>query len=191
MSNTRVFFAAMPPPSVVAAIAGVVERSGVGRQLGAALFAPGNWHQSLSERVFNASEADIQRLRGAGALVRGHACTLEYNRITSARDNKGRVQVTLRAYGEPPAFKALVAAVQQPLPGAGYAPLATGITPHTTLSYDAPAVLDTVAIATPLRWTLDELLLVMGHGRPYRYDVIDRWALLPERDPRPTQCALF
>lgn len=191
MSEGRLFFAGMPPPSVVAAIAGVLREHAIDRQLGPALFAQENWHQSLSERVFGPSRADIALLRAAGERVRAHACTLEYNRIASSRNAKGRIHVTLHAYGEPPAFKALVAAVQQPLPAAGYAALATGITPHTTLSYNAPALLDKVSLARPLRWTIDELLLVLGHGDPYHYEVIDRWALLPERDPRPEQCALF
>jgi len=52
-------------------------------------------------------------------------------------------------------------------------------------------LLPTVRLPEPLRWTIDELLLVVGHGRPYRYDVLGRWPLLPERDPPPVQIGLF
>lgn len=191
MSDTRLFFAAMPPPDTVAAIVALLDRRGLAQWLGPALFAPGNWHQSLSERAFNPTRADIALLRGVGESVQAHACTLQYNRIDSSVNAKGRVHLTLRARGRPRAFVELNEAVRARLEAGGYGAMATGVTPHTTLSYDAPGRIDRIELDTPLRWTIDELLLVHGQGRPYRYEVVDRWPLLPERDPAISQIGLF
>jgi len=191
MSDTRLFFAAMPPPVTVAAIAARLAEHGLDRWLGEALFAPENWHQSLSERVYNPTRADIALLRGVGERVAAHACTLRYNRISSSVTPKGRIYVTLQARGRPPEFLALSDAVRECLRDAGYEAIATGVTPHTTLSYGAPGRIERIELDPPLHWTIDELLLVHGNGRPYRYDVIDRWPLLPERDPVIPQIGLF
>ncbi len=184
------FFAAMPPPAVRMAIEEAAHAHGLVDALGRSLFAPGNWHQSLSERIFAPNDAQIDQLRAVGAAVQAHACTVAYTRIDSAANLSGRIHVTLRA-GSNTAFKPLLGAVQQQLQLAGHGAIATGVTPHVTLSYDAPALLPTVRLPEPLRWSIDELLLVVGHGRPYRYDVLGRWPLLPERDPPPTQMGLF
>jgi 2'-5' RNA ligase len=191
MSDARLFFAAMPPPETRAAIDALLQRHGLARWLGPTLFAPENWHQSLSERVFNPTRADIALLRGVGERIRAHACTLQYNRIDASANPRGNIHVTLRAKGEPKAFKALNEAVQSELRASDYAAIATGVTPHTTLSYAAPGRIDRIDIDPPLQWTISELLLVLGNGSPYRYDVIDRWPLLPERDPVATQTDLF
>jgi 2'-5' RNA ligase len=191
MSKSRMFFAAMPPEPVRQSIAGALAGHGVDRALSAALFAPSNWHQSLPEPVFEPTQARINDLLAVGAAVQAHACTLQYNRITSRPDGDGRIQVTLHAHGEPKAFTEPVAEVQRGLPAAGYGALQVDNKPHTTLSYDAPGLIDNVALEPMLRWTLDKLLLLVGYGKPYRYDILGRWPLLPERDPPPTQMGLF
>ncbi|RZA20714.1 MAG: hypothetical protein EOP93_05310 [Lysobacteraceae bacterium] len=191
MSQTRLFFAAMPPPEVVAAIREVLRRHGLEQWLGPALFAPGNWHQSLSERKFDASRADIALLRAVGERVRAHACTLQYNRIESSLTPKGKIYVTLRAKGKPRAFEALNLALQGELRAAHFEDMASGVTAHTTLSYNAPSLIEKIDIDPSIACTIDELLLVLGNGDPYRYDILDRWPLLPERDPIITQAGLF
>ena len=186
------FFAAMPPPAVRMAIEAAAREYGVLDALGRSLFAPDNWHQSLSERIFTPGPAQVEQLRRVGASVQAHATSVTYTRIDSAANLSGRIHVTLRA-GSDTAFKPLLGAVQQALQQAGQGAIATGVTPHVTLSYDAPAVLPTVRLPAPVRWSIDELLLVVGHGRgdAYRYDVLGRWPLLPERDPPPIQMGLF
>ena len=191
MSQTRLFFAAMPPPEVVAAIREVLRMHGLEQWLGPRLFAPGNWHQSLSERRFDATRADIALLRAVGERVRAHACTLQYNRIDGSPTPAGKHYVTLRAKGKPKAFEAVNQAVQHALRASNYDDMATGVTAHATLSYDAPSLLEKIDIEPSIDWTIDELLLVLGNGDPYRYDVIERWPLLPERDPIITQAGLF
>ena len=77
------------------------------------------------------------------------------------------------------------------LADAGHAAIATGVSPHITLSYCARDTLEKIALDPPLAWTIDELLLVIGGGQPYAYEVIGRWPLLPETDPPATQMGLF
>ena len=191
MSKTRLFFAAMPPSDVVAAIREVLGRHGLEQWLGSRLFAPGNWHQSLSERKFDATRTDIALLRSVGERILTHACTLQFNRIDSSLTPSGKHYVTLRAKGKPKAFEAINQTVQKALRAANYHDMATAVTAHTTLSYDAPSLIDKIDIDPSISWTINELLLVLGNGNPYRYEVIDRWPLLPERDPIVTQTGLF
>ena len=166
---------------------------GLEQWLGPRLFAPGNWHQSLSERKFDATRTDMVLLRAVGERVHAHAhaCTLQYNRVDCNLTPAGKYYVTLRAKGKPKAFEALSKALQDALRAANYGDMATGVTAHTTLSYDAPSPMEKIDIDPSIDWTINELLLVHGNGDPYRYDVIERWPLLPERDPIVTQAGLF
>ena len=191
MSDQRLLFMAMPPPDVVAAILELLRKQGLERELGQALFAPTNWHQSLSGRIFEPGLTDIALLRSVGSRVVAHACTLQYNRIDSNADGEGNIHATLRAHGQPKAFKALLHALQQSLEEHGYGHLAINNNPHSTLSYKAPSLIEKVDIAPTIDWTIDELLLVLGGGNPYRYEVVDRWPLLPEIDPIARQIGLF
>jgi hypothetical protein len=181
----------MPPPDFVEAILQVLREHGLERELGAALFAPTNWHQSLSGRIFNPSRSDVALLRAVGSRVAAHACTLQYNRIDSKADDEGNILVTLRAKGLPKSFRSLLQALSQPLVEHGYGHLATNNSPHSTLSYKAPSLIDKIDISPTLDWTISELLLVLGDGTPYRYEIMDRWLLLPERDPIANQIGLF
>jgi 2'-5' RNA ligase len=101
-----------------------------------------------------------------GARVRAHACTLPFNRIDSSGDEPGRIHWTLRARGRPAAFDAAAACIRTTLADAGHAAIATGVSPHITLSYCARDTLEKIALDPPLAWTIDELLLVIGGGQP-------------------------
>lgn len=168
-----------------------VAAHGLDRRLRGAMFAPGNWHQSWSERVFDPTPAECDALLQVGARVRAHACTLPFNRIDSSGDEPGRIHWTLRARGRPAAFDAAAACIRTTLADAGHAAIATGVSPHITLSYCARDTLEKIALDPPLAWTIDELLLVIGGGQPYAYEVIGHWPLLPETDPPATQMGLF
>lgn len=54
-----------------------------------------------------------------------------------------------------------------------------GHTPHVTPSYTAPKHLKPPKIKEAIEWILDEVLLVVGGGSPYRYEVLGRWDLRP------------
>ncbi|MBD8882386.1 hypothetical protein IHE49_18040 [Rhodanobacter sp. 7MK24] len=103
----------------------------------------------------------------------------------------GRIHWTMRARGVPKAFAALLQEVRGRLCDAGFDRIATGVTPHMTLSYCARDTLDKIVLEPPVAWTIDALCLAIGGGDPYRYDIIGRWPLLPEIDPPATQPGLF
>lgn len=191
MSKTRTFFAAMMPSEVSAAVDGVLHEHALDHWAGSRMFAPGNRHQSFSERRFDATRADITRLQKVGARVRAHACTLQFNRIQTTLNPSGKIYLTLQAKGKPKAFKAINDFLRGELREAGFADMATGVTAHSTLCYDAPSLIENIHIDPTINWPTNELSLVIGGGDPYRYEIIDRWSLLPEIDPVVHQNGLF
>lgn len=190
-AEPRLFFACMPPPAVVDYIHVLLGRLGLVKRLGSALFVPANLHQSFSERIFLPTDEDCAALLQVGAAVSASSCTLHFNRIVGPARMPDPIHWTMRARGVPPAFAALLQEVQSRLVQAGFGHIATGVTPHMTLSYRAPEPLDKIVLDPLIPWTIDELCLVIGGGHPYRYDIIGRWPLLPEIDPPATQPGLF
>ncbi|MEJ2791661.1 MULTISPECIES: hypothetical protein [unclassified Pseudoxanthomonas] len=164
---------------------------GLIRELGTTLFPSGNWHQSFSERIFDPTTRDRDALLRVGDRISARACTLLFNRIEGPDLAAAKQHCTLRAYGKPKAFLELLASVQRSLADAGFSQIATGVTPHITLSYRATRTFDSVPLAPAISWTIDTLCLVIGSGDPYRYEVIGRWPLLSELDPPATQPSLF
>ena len=191
IAKPRLFFATMPPPALVEYIGALRERLGLDKRLGSALFALANLHQSLSERIFSPTDEDCASLLRVGAAVSASSCTLDFNRIEGPAGLPGHIHWRMSAYGVPKAFTALLKEVQKRLAEAGFGHIATGVTPHMTLSYCAREPLDKIVLDPSIRWTIDELCLVIGGGHPYRYDIIGRWPLLPEIDPPITQPDLF
>lgn len=191
IAEPRVFLAAMPQPVLRDDTLALLVRLGLDKRLRSALFAPENWHQSLSERIFSPTEEECAALLQVGSAVSASACTLHFNRIEGSGDMPGRIHWTMRARGVPKAFAALLQEVRGRLGDAGFDRIATGVTPHMTLSYCARDTLDKIVLDPPIAWTIDELCLVIGGGNPYRYDIIGRWPLLPEIDPPATQSDLF
>jgi len=64
-----------------------------------------------------------------------------------------------------------------------------GLLPRAAMAaYRAPEPLKTLPIP-PVAWQVDEIRLVAGQGRPYRYEVLDRWRLL--QPPASPQLPLF
>ena len=190
-AEPRLFFMAMPPQARVDDIGALLERFGLDKRLGSALFALANLHQSFSERIFLPTNEDCAALLRVGAAVSAASCTLHFNRIEGPVGVPGRIHWTMRARGVPKAFTALLQEIQRRLVQAGFGHIATGVTPHMTLSYCAREPLDKIVLDPPVAWTIDELSLAIGGGHPYRYDIIGRWPLLPEIDPPATQPGLF
>lgn len=190
-SRPRIFFAALPP---VAWSKDALRRFislGLMRELGTSLFAPENWHQSFSERIFDPTTRDRDALLRVGDRISAHACTLLFNRIEGPDPSAPKQHCTLHAYGKPKAFQVLLAAVQRELIEAGFDQIATGVNPHLTLSYWAPRAFERIPLDPPIPWTIDSLCLVIGGGDPYHYEVLGRWPLLPDLDPPVTQSSLF
>lgn len=164
---------------------------GLVRQLGETMIPPENLHQSFSERIFRPTAKQLDVLLAVGASVSAHAYTVDFNRIEGPDLKSGGIHCTLRARGIPKAFTAAHAEVQGRLIQAGLNEIATGVTPHMTLSYEARESFDNIPLDPPIPWTVLELCLVVGGGDPYRYEVIGRWPLLPELDPPILQPGLF
>ena len=182
-TTPRYFFGALPGPWQVEQWITRLAAAGVASKLGRRMFAPENWHQTLSGRHFNADDATVARLMAAGDRINAHAMTLRFNRVVWSRHElQDRNHCTLLAQGRPAEFDALLAAVQTALTEKGLAD-PEGHRPHITLSYDAGAPHPAVQLI-PIEWTLDEVLLLKGHGDPYRYEVIRRWPLLPPASPQ-------
>lgn len=191
VAEPRLFFAAVPGPAWVDDIRALLARIGLDKRLGDALVALANLHQSFSGCIFLPTDEDCAALLQVGEAVSAHSCTLHFNRIEGRADAPGHIHWTMRARGVPKAFTALLKEVQARLVQAGFGHIATGVTPHMTLSYRAPEPLDKIVLDPPIPWAIDELCLVIGGGHPYRYDIIGRWPLLPEIDPPATQSGLF
>lgn len=174
----RLFFAGMPTPEEAAQWHARLADAGVIGSLGPRLFAPSNWHQSLSDSF--GPEARGRLLR-AGDAFAGTAVAPCFNRVAWAATPQQRIHCTLHARGRPAGFDAVLARVRAALAGEG---LDTAGMPraHVTLSYAAATQQPSIAIV-PILWTLRELVLLAGHGRPYRYDVLGRWPLQPAARP--------
>jgi RNA 2',3'-cyclic 3'-phosphodiesterase len=187
----RMLLLAMPPPTWVEDTLRRLVQLELPQRLGSRLFAPRNWHQSFSERIYAPTVRDREALLEVGGAISAHACTLHFNRIEGPRAGADRSHCTLRARGVPKAFSSLLRQVQQELVHAGYEAIATGVTPHVTLSYDALDAFETLTLDPPIPWTIDALCLAIGGGESYRYEIIGRWPLLPEVDPPVAQPGLF
>ena len=181
-TTPRYFFGALPGLDLAEQWLMRVAAAGVASKLGRRMFAVENWHQTLSGRHFDADDAIIARLMDAGARISAQAVTLRFNRVIwSHNELKGVSHCTMYTEGRPVEFDALLAGVQKALSEVGLGD-DEGHRPHITLSYDAGELHPTVDLI-PIEWTINEVLLLKGHGHPYRYDVIGRWPLLPPSSP--------
>ena len=177
----RLCFAAIPTPDEAAAWRARLQDAGVPARLGRSLLAIGNWHQSLSGVHVDPDASTLQRLLRAGESIAADAMTLQFNRVGWSQGQKGQIHCTLHARGRPSGFGALLSAVQQAL-GAQQLGDDESHRPHITLSYSTFALHPTTAIA-PIDWTVRDVVLLKGHGDPYRYDVLGRWPLNEPSNP--------
>ena len=187
----RIFFASLPSAAWSKEALQRFNPLGLMGELGTALFPSGNWHQSFSERIFDPTTMERDALLRVGDRISAHACTLLFNRIEGPDLSAPKRHCTLRAYGKPKAFQRLLSAVQRPLIDAGFGQIATGVTPHITLSYRAPRAFKNIPLEPEIPWAIDTMFLVIGGGDPYGYEIVGSWPLLPELDPPITQSSLF
>jgi len=184
MARPRYLFMAMPSRAVLDAMQVLVDRYGVARQLNGALFVPSNWHQSLSDRHWEEDTPDVrEKMLRAGAKVSAQAVAMRLNRIVANGEHWA-----FRARGSPDGFDELLAAVRRALATEGIDDRA-GHTPHVTLSYTAAEHQKPPKIKEVIDWVLDEVLLVVGGGSPYHYEILGRWPLQPS--PGDHQLDLF
>lgn len=166
---------ARPQPEVLSAMVQEVTKNGLDTRLGAALFAPENWHQSLSSPFFY-EEGLHERLLQAGSRIAASCCVLTFNRISSLQGATRGIHWAFRVRGQPKGFRELLHTVRAALIAEGVNEK-HGHSPHVTISYRAPTTLSTQVI-TPIDWTIDEIQLVLaGDSKPYRYHTLERWPL--------------
>jgi len=184
MTDVRYLFVAMPPAEVQQALLAFLMQHGLDARLGTAMFAVKNWHQSLSDRFWDPSEALIDTLRRAGAMVSAEVVPLLFNRLIGTGGG-AQIHWTLHARGKPGAFGDLLDAVDEALAAVGL-PRGPKHQPHITVSYCAPSPLPTLRLRPPVPWLIDELLLVRGgvENGEYRYEVDSHWPLIASRQLR-------
>ncbi|MGM8061117.1 hypothetical protein [Vogesella indigofera] len=181
MSERRLLLIAKPQPEVLSAMVQEVTKHQLHTLLGAALFAPENWHQSLS-RPYRYEAGLCERLLLAGSRIAANCCVVTLNRISSQHAAAPGIHWAFRARGQPKGFPALLSAVRSALIAQGVDER-QGHSPHVTISYRAPTPLSSRVIA-PIDWTIDEIQLVLaGDSEPYRYQTLGHWALATPRYP--------
>lgn len=176
----RLLLLSQPPQDVLEGMSREVSRLGLDARLGRLMFDIGNWHQSWSGR-YEDTPGTREQLRCVGGRIAAHAFPQTFNRIG------GSEHWTLLGRGRPTGFKDVLATVRHELRCSGLD--APGHSPHVTISYRAPEPLLVTLPIRSITWHIDEVLLVVGHGTPYHYDVIDRWKLTAP--PTSAQLSLF
>ncbi len=152
------------------------------------MFPRANWHQTLSSRYPNEPEYQNLLLR-AGANVRAESFPLKFDSIRSRVNQKGDIHHTFVGPRMCKGLSALIAAIRSVLRMEGIDDNG-GHTPHITLSYWAPALLDTISF-NPVVCPVEEFLLVRNGGTPFHYEELGRWPLFPPRNPVGQQLSLF
>lgn len=179
----------MPAPPARAQLARELELTGLMARLANDLFLPPNWHQSLSGR-FEDKLQIVDQLRSAGERIAARAVQFRMDHVESQPGPDG-AHWAFRAARTPVDFAQLLQNVGAAIEATtGRKPIWP--TAHITISYGASERLRRMVPIAPVDWVLDEVLLVRGGGRPYHYEVIDRWRLQPPREePLGEQSSLF
>lgn len=176
MSPTALFFMAKPPTAVRAAMQEALAAHALGRRLGAGLFPPEHWHQSLSN-LFDDTPDLRMRLMHVGEQLRATAFSMAFNRVGGNAGQAGRIHWSFLARGMPDGFVELLAAIRAGIAAQGMR-VGSSHTPHVTISYRAPEPLAPIKIA-PIPWQVDQFQLVERGGEPFGYREIARWSLHP------------
>lgn len=176
---SRCLFIGIPAAAPCQRLAGELERLGLAARLGADLFRPSNWHQSLSGRFEDVPHV-VEQLRAAGDMLSARAVRFNMDRIESQPGPDG-IQWAFRAERSPEDFGLLLRSLGAAIT-ATTGHKAVKPTAHITISYWASEKLARLVCIEPVSWLLDEVLLVRGGGRPYHYEVIARWPLQPPSD---------
>lgn len=180
MTNPRLILLSKPLPLVLERMAAAVSQHGLDRRLGAAMFEACNWHQSWSGRYEDNPSMRARLERIGSRLASAKAFTQPFNRIG------GTGHWTLLGRGRPQGYRDVLHAAQSALQQDGLD--APGHAPHVTICYWPPTPLKSVPIL-PIACPIDEILLVVGKGSPYRYETLASWKLQTPQESR--QLSLF
>ena len=157
--------------------------------VGNALFASGNWHQSLSD--WHMPDM-IGALRAACSQLEAHAFCFRLDRFVCTGKNPGSIHWALRSsHDDPIGFQELLVELRRVFRSNGIGDKCEH-SAHITLSYFAERSLPNADLE-PVDWVIDriELVAARGHGDTYRYETIDVWPLLPMLHVPPIQLGLL
>ena len=187
---SRCLFIGQPSEPLCRRLDAELERLGLKSRLGEDLIARSNWHQSLSA-AFEDEPRVVEQLRKAGEMITARAVRFTMDRVESQPTPGGVHWWAFRADRAPLDFAPLLHSLgRATMCTMGRKPVQP--TAHITISYWACERLKRLVPIEPVEWLLDEVLLVRGGGRPYHYEVIDRWQLqLPREAPVNEQFPLF
>lgn len=173
MTADRWFFGALVPEAVRLEIVAAMERHIGADAVSAARFAPRNYHQSFSERFFDAG--DVAALRRAGKRVDAVSFTMTLDRWQCSLGPP--VYWSIKPRHQNQEFDWLKSALGDAL-RAENLPSRCPSRQHVTLSYGAPYTFEAQTVE-PIVWTLDTLMLLRGGGDPYGYEPVEQWPLRP------------
>lgn len=173
MSEPRLLLVAMPDAATRRALEASFSSIGLHAQLGGDLFAPGNWHQSFSDR-YNDTAENRRLLTEVGAAVSAAPFVLGFNRFQCSGGPR-QFHWSLKPSKTPDGFKLLQDAVKAAL-AARRLDDDINHSAHVTVSYWAKFKAENRPIP-PVLWKIGELMLVRGGGEPYEYLELARWPL--------------
>jgi len=176
-ATDRLFLAVFPDPATVAQLsalaAGQCARHGLRgkpllpERLHVTLLHLGDW-AGLPPGVVDATMK-------AAARVRAAPFDVAFDRVASFDGRRDKLPFVLRAEGGNAPLRAFQADLETQLREAGVAPAGIGFEPHVTLAYDARKV--AAEAVSPIRWRVDEFVLVHSLLGKTRHVRLGRWPL--------------
>ncbi|TNG02963.1 MAG: RNA 2',3'-cyclic phosphodiesterase [Gammaproteobacteria bacterium] len=172
MADRRVFFALWPDDGVRKHLDAIAQSN---RPEKSRPIRRGNLHATLNF-LGNLPEERIPDLLEAASGVRGRHCVLELTKLEVWRRS---AVLALCPDTVPDVLVQLHAKLDHRLIEAGFETESRKYRPHVTLARKARVKMDPVYLDTPLKWVVDEFVLVesVSISDGVRYDVLERWEL--------------
>lgn len=182
--GSRLLFMALTNTATQEALSQWLERENFRSVLDKDMFATDCWHQSLSSRYADTPGA-VETLLETGESIRAKAFILTLDRLAGTKEAGWKFFSKFPH----PELAALTGAIRQELL-AKRAPVGEEHTAHVSISYWASTARPSTRMP-PVHWTINELLLVRGDGKPYRYQVLGSWPLYGTPEPPSEQLQLL
>jgi RNA 2',3'-cyclic 3'-phosphodiesterase len=161
---------------------------GLSERLGRHMFPENLRHQSVSDR-YRDTPYTRRAMMEAGSRLKAESVLLQLDRIHCSGSKVDAHWEIRGPNSQREHLVPLVSSLNSALVVAGL-PAGGGHRPHISICYGGTTPLNRDLYFTKILWSIDEIELVVGGGRPYAYETIGRWALEPERG-RVSQSALF
>lgn len=178
----RLFFAAMPDPRAAEAIAQTADRSRRMHGISAAPLRTDRFHVTL---IHIGDFAGLPKAVVADSLRVGERTTappfeVTFDRAASFSGAPQRKPFVLQGGADLDGLQAFRRSLWDRLIRAGVKPLSRiEFNPHVTLLYDPASIAEHPV--EPVRWTVDELVLIHSELGRTKYNVLGRWPLIAGR----------